>query len=155
MCWWKVALQSTLCCTPHVESIGKLSKIWSRPIWYSGTSAEIFCRVEEDLNVEFTIDKVVSADWWGRGPIFREVGVNLIGGTSMLAIQLLITHDSKSCNCYTAAPLVINQPQLNWPRQENFSCKRIGEHKQERVNTKSEMTDVYEAKTKMGFKLWS
>jgi hypothetical protein len=86
----------------------------------------------------------------GRGPIFREVGVNLIGGTSMLAIQLLITHDSKSCNCYTTAPLVINQPQLDWPRQENFSCKRIGEHKQERVNTKSEMADVYEAKTKMG-----
>ena len=68
----------------------------------------------------------------------------------MLAIQLLITHDSKSCNCYTAAPLVINQPQLDWPRQEDFSCKRIEEHKQERINKQYEIADVYEAKIKVG-----
>ena len=53
------------------------------------------------------------------------------------------------------APLVINQAQLDWPRQEGFSCKRIEEHKQERVNTQSEIADGYEEKIKMGFKLWS
>ena len=36
-----------------------------------------------------------------------------------------------------------------------FSCKRIKEHKQKRVNTQSEIADVYEAMNKMGFKLWS
>jgi hypothetical protein len=35
------------------------------------------------------------------------------------------------CNRYATAPLVINQAQLDWPRQEGFSCKRIKEHKQE------------------------
>jgi hypothetical protein len=34
-----------------------------------------------------------------------------------------------------------------------FSCKRIKEHKQERVNLQCEIADVYEAKNKMGFKL--
>jgi len=34
-----------------------------------------------------------------------------------------------------------------------FSCKRIKEHKQKRVNTQSEIADVYEAMNKMGFKL--
>ena len=34
-----------------------------------------------------------------------------------------------------------------------FSCKRIEEHKQKRVNTQSEIADVYEAKIKVGFKL--
>jgi uncharacterized protein (UPF0335 family) len=34
-----------------------------------------------------------------------------------------------------------------------FPCKRIEEHKQERRNTQSEITDVYEAKMNMGFKL--
>ena len=53
------------------------------------------------------------------------------------------------------APLVINQAQLDWPRQEGFFYKRIKEHKQERVNTQSEIVDVYEAKIKMGLKLWS
>jgi hypothetical protein len=57
------------------------------------------------------------------------------------------------CNRYTAAQLVINQAQLDCPRQEGFPCKRIEEHKQERVNSQSEIVDVYEAKNKMGFKL--
>ena len=67
-----------------------------------------------------------------------------------LAIRLLIKHDSKSRNRYTATPLVINQAQLDWPRREGFSCKRIEEHKQERINTQSEIADVYEAKIKVG-----
>ena len=33
-----------------------------------------------------------------------------------------------------------------------FSCKRIEEHKQERVNTQSEVAYVYEAMNKMGIK---
>jgi hypothetical protein len=36
-----------------------------------------------------------------------------------------------------------------------LTCKRIEEHKQERVNSQSEIADVYEAKNKMRFKLWS
>ena len=40
----------------------------------------------------------------------------------------------KPYNRYTTALLVINQAQLDWPRQEGFSCKRIEEHKQEDVN---------------------
>ena len=55
-----------------------------------------------------------------------------------LAIRLLIRHDSKFCNRYTATPLVINQAQLDWPRQEGFSYKWIEEHKQEKVNTQSD-----------------
>jgi hypothetical protein len=54
-----------------------------------------------------------------------------------------------------AASLVINQTQLDWPRQEGFSCKQIEEHKQERVNLQSKIADVYEAKNKIGFKHWS
>ena len=69
-----------------------------------------------------------------------------------LAIQLLIRHEFEAYNRYTTAPLVINQAQLDWPRQEGFSCKRIEEHKQERINTQSEITDVYEVKIKVGFK---
>jgi hypothetical protein len=34
-----------------------------------------------------------------------------------------------------------------------LSCKQVEEHKQERVNSQSEIADVYEAKNKMGFKL--
>jgi len=36
---------------------------------------------------------------------------------------------------------------LTSPRR--LSCKRIEEHKQERVNTQSEITDMYEAKNNM------
>ena len=67
-----------------------------------------------------------------------------------LAIRLLIRHEFEACNRYTTAPLVINQAQLDWPRREGFSCKRIEEHKQERINTQSEIADVYEAKIKVG-----
>ena len=70
-----------------------------------------------------------------------------------LAIQLLIRHEFEASNCYTTILLVINQAQLDWPRQEDFSYKRIEEHKQERINTQSKIADVYEAKIKMGFKL--
>ena len=82
------------------------------------------------------------------GPIFREVMVNSIGGDSTLAIRLLISHDSKSCNRYTTTPLVINQAQLDWPRREGFSCKRIEEHKQESINAQSEIAIMSEAKVK-------
>ena len=46
--------------------------------------------------------------------------------------------------------MVINQTQLDWPRQEDFSCKRIEEHMQEKINTQSEIADVYEVKIKVG-----
>jgi uncharacterized protein (UPF0335 family) len=46
--------------------------------------------------------------------------------------------------------LVINQADL---AKKAFLCKRIEEHKQERINTQSEIADVYEAKMNMGFKL--
>ena len=62
----------------------------------------------------------------------------------MLAIQLLIKHEFEACNYYTTAPLVINQTQLDWPRQEGFSCKRIEEHKQEDVNTQSDIANMNE-----------
>ena len=68
----------------------------------------------------------------------------------MLAIRLLIRHEFEACNHYTTAPLVINQAQLDWPRQKGFSYKRIEEHKQERINMQSEIADVYEAKIKVG-----
>ena len=66
-----------------------------------------------------------------------------------LAIRFLIRDEFEACNYYTTAPLVINQAQLDWPRQEGFSCKRIEEHKQERINTQSEIANVYEAKIKV------
>ena len=69
-----------------------------------------------------------------------------------LAIWLLIRHEFEACNRYTTVPLVINQAQLDWPRREGFSYKRIEEHKQERINTQSEIADVYEEKIKVGFK---
>jgi hypothetical protein len=34
-----------------------------------------------------------------------------------------------------------------------FPCKRIEEHKQERINTQSKIADVYEAKINMRFKI--
>ena len=54
-------------------------------------------------------------------------------------------HDSKSNNRYTTAPLIINQAQLDWPRWEGFSCKRIEKHKQEDVNTQSDIANMNEA----------
>ena len=53
-------------------------------------------------------------------------------------------HDSKSSNRYTTALLVINQAQLDWPRWEGFSCKWIEEHKQENVNTQSDIANMNE-----------
>ena len=70
----------------------------------------------------------------------------------MLAIRLLIRHEFEACNRYTTSLLVINQAQLDWPHREGISCKQIEEHKQERINTQSEIADVYEAKIKVGFK---
>ena len=63
---------------------------------------------------------------------------------------LLIRHDSKSCNRYTAVLLVMNLAQLDWPRWEGFSCKRIEEHKQEGLHVQSEIADLYEMKIKRG-----
>ena len=64
----------------------------------------------------------------------------------MLAIRLIIKHEFEAYNRYTTAPLFINQAQLDWPRREGFSCKRIEGHKQERVNMQSEIADMYEPK---------
>ena len=55
-----------------------------------------------------------------------------------LVIRLLIRHEFEACNCYTTAPLVINQAQLDWPRREGISYMRIEEHKQEDVSTQSD-----------------
>ena len=76
--------------------------------------------------------------WWGVGPIFQEVEVNSIGEVCDIGDPASNQHDLKSSNRYTTAPLVINQAQLDWPRQEGFSYKRIKEHKQERINTQSD-----------------
>ena len=65
-----------------------------------------------------------------------------------LAIRLLIRHKFEACNRYTTALLVINQAQLDWPRQEGFSYKRIEEHKQEGINAQSEIANMNEAKAK-------
>ena len=54
-------------------------------------------------------------------------------------------HDSKSSNRYTTTLLVINQAQFDWSRREDFSCKRIEEHKQEDVNTQSDIANMNEA----------
>ena len=83
--------------------------------------------------------------WWELGPIFREVEVNSIGGVCDVGDPASNQHDSKSSNCYTTAPLVINQAQLNWPRQEGFSYKRIEEHKQEGINTQSDIANMNKA----------
>ena len=69
------------------------------------------------------------AGWWGVGPIFREVEVNLIGEVCDVGDPASNQHNSKSSNHYTTAPLVINQAQLDWPRREGFFCKRIEGHK--------------------------
>ena len=42
----------------------------------------------------------------------------------------------------------INQAQLDWPRREGFSCKRIEEHKQESINAQSKIANINEAKVK-------
>ena len=86
--------------------------------------------------------------WWGVGPIFREVEVNSIGVVCDVGDPASNQHDSKSSNRYTTTPLVINQAQLDWPRREGFSCKRIEEHKQEDINTQSEIANMNEAKAK-------
>ena len=67
-----------------------------------------------------------------------------------LAIRLLIRHEFEACNCYTTAPLVINQAQLDLPRREGFSCKQIEGHKQEDVNMQSEIANMDEANHKRG-----
>ena len=67
-----------------------------------------------------------------------------------LAIRLLIRHEFKACNRYTTGPLVINQAQLDWHRQEGFSCKRIEEHKQERINTNLKLQLCMKRKSKWG-----
>ena len=89
-------------------------------------------------------------------PIIREVeGVNSIGG-ELDDDYLALNHTwFEPCNCYTIAPLVINQAQLDWPRREGFPCKRIKEYKQESVNTQSKIAYVNEARMNMVFNRWS
>ena len=82
--------------------------------------------------------------WRGVGPIFREVEVNSIGGVCDIGDSASNQHDSKSSNHYTTAPLVINQAQFDWPRREGFSYKWIEVHKQEDVNTQSDITNMNE-----------
>ena len=69
-----------------------------------------------------------------------------------LAIRLLIKHEFEAYNRYTTAPLVINQAQLDWPRQEGFCCKRIKEHKDERVNTQFDNCKYEWSESQEGFK---
>ena len=90
--------------------------------------------------------------WCRLGPIFREVEVNSIGEVCDVGDLASNQHDSKSSNRYITAPLVINQAQLDWPRREGFSCKRIEEHKQESRNTQSKIANINEARINMGFK---
>lgn len=45
-CWWIVALPSTSYHTPHVESIGRLLKIWSRLVWWSEILVVVHHRAE-------------------------------------------------------------------------------------------------------------
>ena len=86
------------------------------------------------------------------GPIFREVEVNSIGGVCEVGDPASNQHDSKSSNRYTTAPLVINQAQLDWPRRDGFSCKRIEEHEQEDVNTQSDNCKYGWSESQEGFK---
>ena len=72
-------------------------------------------------------------------PIFREVRVRSIGVDLDVDDPASNQQDS---NLATATPLA----QLDWPRREGFSCKRIEEHKQEDVNTQYDIANMNEAK---------
>jgi hypothetical protein len=56
-----------------------------------------------DVALARSSDRYDSFDWWR---------------TRCWQSGLLIRHDLNSCNRYTAAPLVINQAQLDWPCKE-------------------------------------
>ena len=85
--------------------------------------------------------------WWEVGPIFWEVRVCLIGGDLDVDDPASNQQDS---NLATATPLA----QLDWPRREGFSCKRIEGHKQEDVNTQSDIANMDEANQKKGSRTW-
>jgi hypothetical protein len=59
----------------------------------------------------------------------------------------------------TPATVTLLLPWLSTKRnsidlaKKTFPYKRVEEHKQEMINTQSEIADVYEAKVKIGFKL--
>ena len=72
-----------------------------------------------------TVNLNPDTTWCRLGPIFWEVEVNSIDGVCDVGDPASNQHDSKSSNRYTTALLVINQIQLDWPRQKDFSCKRI------------------------------
>ena len=64
--------------------------------------------------------------------------------------------NQRDSNPATATPLLrwlSTKHNLIDLAKKAFSCKRIEEHKQKRVNTQSEIADMDEAKIKMGFKL--
>ena len=88
----------------------------------------------------------------GLGPIFREVMVRSIGEGLDVDDPASNQHDS---NPATATPrlrwLLIKHNLIDLSKKA-FSCKRIEEHKQERVNTQSEIAYMYEAMNKMGIK---
>ena len=89
------------------------------------------------------------AIWWGSGPIFWEI----IGKFDLWRTRRWRSGFKstwfESCNRYTTAPLVINQAQLDWPRQEGCSCKWIEEHTQESINTQSRIADMNDANIQM------
>ena len=58
--------------------------------------------------------------------------------------------ESELATLFTPSPSRVGHPGDPY---KGFSCKRIEEHKQERVNMQSEIADVYEASIKMGFNL--
>ena len=88
--------------------------------------------------------------WWRRGSIFWEVEVNSIGGVCDVGDPASNQYDSKSSNRYTTVPLVINQAQLDWSRREGFFCKRIEKHKQEEVNTQSDIVNMNDEANQRG-----
>ena len=82
--------------------------------------------------------------------IFREVQINLIGRVCDVGDP-----GFQSSRFEVLQPLHrCSQAQLDWPRREGFSCKRIEGHKQEDVNTQSDIANMDEANQKKGSRTW-
>ena len=93
--------------------------------------------------------EISDTNWWGSGPIFREVIDKFDLWTTQHWRSSFKSAWFEPSNHYTTAPLVINQAQLDWPRQEGCSCKWIEEHKQESINTQSEIADLNDMNIQM------
>jgi len=87
--------------------------------------------------------------WWASGPIFQEVIGKFDLWRTWRWRSGLKSAWFEPRNCYTTTPLDINQAQLDWPRQEGFSWKRIKEHKQESINMQSEIADMNDTNIQM------